>query len=381
MAVPFLRPNPPRLSELLTELRGIEASGWFSNNGPVNQEFEQRVVSEMFGGSGAAITVCNATIGLMIAIKDAVENSGRTGAKYALMPSFTFAATAHAALWCGLTPRLYDIDVDTWLPSEDKELLLLDKYGDDIAVLVPYATFGNNLDLDRYERLSREHNVPVVVDAAASLGGVDGEGRGFGTGSNVPIVFSMHVTKTFSTSEAGLIYSRDTELIQRLRAMANFGFSSPREAHMPGLNAKLSEIGALLAVSKLRDINDIVLKRNRLFDTYRRLLPQVLFQRHLGQSVAHQFVPAMLPEGCLLDRDALLEEMTRRGFNLAKYFSPHVAEQPYFQACCKVSDLTNTDRISARTISFPLHDDMEETDVSKICDAFAEALDPIGART
>ena len=47
---------------------------------------------------------------------------------------------------------------------------MLRRYGDAIAVVVPYATFGYDIDLARYERLTRQFGVPVVVDAAASLG-------------------------------------------------------------------------------------------------------------------------------------------------------------------------------------------------------------------
>jgi dTDP-4-amino-4,6-dideoxygalactose transaminase len=69
--------------------------------------------------------------------------------------------------------------------------------------VVPYATFGNCINLDRYERLGRELGVGIVVDAAASLGSVDEQGRGFGTDFPYPVVFSMHATKSFAVGEAG----------------------------------------------------------------------------------------------------------------------------------------------------------------------------------
>ena len=180
--IPFLRPNPPKLSELLDQLAEIEASNIYSNYGPVNTLLEQSLIRQLFAGSGACVTVCNATIGLMLAIRLALGVTPDKGRKYALMPSFTFAATAHAAIWAGLIPLLCDIESDTWLPAAAAEDELLEKYGDEIAVIVPYATFGNNLDLDRYGRLSKKYNIPVVVDAAASLGSSNDNGDSFGTG-------------------------------------------------------------------------------------------------------------------------------------------------------------------------------------------------------
>ena len=99
---PFLAPNPPRLSEHVDALRRIEASGHFSNNGPEVRAFEAEARDQLFGGEGACLAVANATLGLMVAIKEAVRH--RPAAEFALMPAMTFAATAPAAQWAGLTP-------------------------------------------------------------------------------------------------------------------------------------------------------------------------------------------------------------------------------------------------------------------------------------
>ena len=115
MKVPFLRPRPPRLSVLAKDLMAIEESGVFTNYGPVNTRFEAALIERLFNGQGGCVTVNNATIGLMLAMAEAI--GGRpSGRRYALMPSFTFAATAQAALWVGLTPLLCDVDPNTWLP-------------------------------------------------------------------------------------------------------------------------------------------------------------------------------------------------------------------------------------------------------------------------
>jgi dTDP-4-amino-4,6-dideoxygalactose transaminase len=248
MKIPLVRPAPPQLSLAAAELRALEESGTFSNFGPVNTRFEEEMLARFFGGQGACTTVCNATIGLMLAIKDAVGE--RPTGKFALMPSFTFAAAAHAALWCGLTPLLCDIDPKTWEADHAAEAEMLTRYAGQIAVVMPYATFGYPIDLDRYTKLAAQLGVPVVVDGAASLGTFDEHGHGFGTGFAGSVVFSMHATKSFAVGEAGLMYSADPDRIARLRTMSSFGFGEPRTATMAGLNGKLSEVTAL--VGRLR---------------------------------------------------------------------------------------------------------------------------------
>src|ERR1700685_2161661 len=112
MKIPLVCSAPPQLSLAVAELQSLEQSGIFSNFGPVNTQFEQEMLERFFGGKGACMTVCNATIGLMLAIKEASGES--PPGQFALMPSFPFAAAAHAARWCGLTPLFCDIHPRHW---------------------------------------------------------------------------------------------------------------------------------------------------------------------------------------------------------------------------------------------------------------------------
>ncbi|WP_162375650.1 DegT/DnrJ/EryC1/StrS family aminotransferase [Ancylobacter sp. TS-1] len=374
MRVPLLKPNPARLSAHIEDLEALEASGIYSNFGPLNAAFETRLLHEFFEGEGACLTACNATIALLLAIKEATHFGTRRRAPYALMPSFTFAATAHAAIWCGLTPIFYDIEPDTWLPSREAEQRLLERHGDDIAVIVPYATFGNSLDLDGYEALSQRTGVGVVVDAAASLGSRDRQGRSFGQGAAMSVVYSMHATKTFATSEGAVIHSADAARIGRLRQMANFGFDARRSAEMPGLNAKLAELPALLALRKLDEIDAVVERRGALHTLYRQLLPDFVFQTHTGTRTAHQFVPALLPEHAGIARENFVERMKARGVAVATYFSPHLAEHGYFRDVALVDDIPVTEKIAARIVTLPLHDMMEEAEIRYVCDAAMDCL-------
>lgn len=365
--IPFLRPRPPRLSRLLAELQAIEDSGIFTNYGPVNARLEAGLTDRVFGGLGGCLTVNNATVGLMLAIREAATPG--EGMRYALMPSFTFAATAHAALWAGLTPLLCDIDPETWNACPAAEDQLLRRHAGQVACIVPHACFGNGLDLDRYARLARDHNTGVVVDAAASLGTLDAAGRGFGAGFPHAIVCSMHATKTFATAEAGVIHCGDAERLRRLRTMGNFGFGQPREATGPGLNSKLCEIVALLGLARLDDFEAVVAHRATLAEAYREQLPGFVFQRPLGRRLAYQYMPGLLPEACPVPRGAVVAGLAAGGIAAAHYFSPHLAEQAYFAQACVAGDLVETQRVAARMLSLPMSDGMTAAEVADVCRA------------
>jgi dTDP-4-amino-4,6-dideoxygalactose transaminase len=364
MRIPLINPNPPRLSDAADALRAIEERGIFSNFGPVNTAFEQDMLTRMFGGVGGCMTVCNATIGLMLAIQQAIGSRPKR-VRYALMPSFTFAAAAHAAMWCGLTPLYCDIDPLTWSASAVDEERLLARYGKDIAVVMPYATFGYDIDLDRYEDIMVRHGVPVVVDAAASLGTLSGPNRGFGTGFSGWVVYSMHATKAFSTGEAGIVYSGNEAYVAELRQMCNFGFGAPRTATMPGLNGKLSEVGALLCQLRLQGYEEGMGHRDGIMQLYRDLIPGLTFQP-IRHRQAHQFCAGLLPEHVAASRSELASALRDAGIGSASYFSPHLAQQSYFAEHSVWGDLSVTDDVAGRIISLPMFDSITSAQVEEV---------------
>ena len=372
--VPFLRPNPPSLSRQIPALAEIEASGIFSNYGPVNTRLEEKFSRALFRSEQTCVTVANATLGLMLAIKNAVGWNPQR--RFALMPSFTFAAAAQAALWCGLTPLFCDVDSETWLPSAEAEDELLAHYGADIAVIVPNATFGNCLDLARYHRMAKKHGIPIVIDGAASLGSLDANGEPFGRRSLHPVIFSMHATKAFATAEGGLIYCADREIVATIRAMGNFGFGEPRAATMPGLNSKMSEVGALLGLAKLGEFEAVSLHRQALFDCYRASLPEFTFQRMTGRRTAHQFVSVLVPPSHSGRVEEMIEALRQQGIGAERYFVPHLAVQPFFQETCVAGALPATEALARRIISLPMSDALTQREVRAICSIFRQACEP-----
>lgn len=368
---PLVDPNPPRLSEHLDVLRRIEASGVYSNNGPELRAFEAAATAQVFGGEGACLGVVNATLGLMLAIRHVIGREGAKG-RLALMPALTFAATAQAAEWCGLTPLIADIDPDDWALCPAAEERLLAHHGKRIAVIVPYATFGNAIDLDRYAWLRDRHGVGVAVDAAASLGTIDRAGRGFGSGAPFPIVYSLHATKTFAVAEGGLIHCGDTAAIDAMRSMNNFGFAGSRSAVMPGINAKMPEIVAGMARLKLAEVNDVVANRSAVEAAYRANLDGLVLQRPAGRRRATQFMPALLPPG--VDRDAVTATLAKDGIGCGAYFSPHLGQQPWIRDHALAGPTPVADNVAARVISLPITDAMTPADAAWIAGRVGAAL-------
>ena len=305
----------------------------------------------------------------MIAISE-IKRPGR----YAVMPSFTFAATPLAAQWCGLEPYFVDVDPEEWVVDSGKLRQALDHLGKDVAVVVPYATCGTHMDLRPYEDLQRS-GVPVVVDAAPCFG-TSLDGSQFGRGFSGAVVFSFHATKAFPVGEGGLVYSADQNLIRRLKLASNYWFDGGRESHGLGLNAKLSEIGAAVALATLEHFPAAVARRKEIYRTYVRLLRAsgVLDEGWSLQGVrgeaAYQWLPLMAPD--IPARDRLMRIAAERNIELRRYFVPPCHVHPQFQEAPR-GDLTVTDRLGDRAVSLPLWDELTDEMVYRVVGTVAEA--------
>jgi dTDP-4-amino-4,6-dideoxygalactose transaminase len=295
----------------------------------------------------------------------------------ALMPALTFAATAQAADWVGLTPLVCDVEPDGWTADPKQEEALLRRHGARIGVIVPYATFGTAIDLERYAWLARHHDVGVVIDAAASLGTIDDAGRGFGTGAPFAIVYSMHATKTFAVAEGGLVYSGDARLVDQLRSMINFGFEAGRTATLPGINAKLPEVIALMARAKLGEIDAVCDKRAAIDAAYRAALDGFGLQRSSGRRQATQFMPMLLPPALAPHRAAIAATLAAEGIGSGQYFSPHLGEQPYLRTTAQIEPTPVADAIGARMLSLPITDAMTPADAGVIAGRLVAAIERV----
>lgn len=360
--IPFLKPNNVRKDDYIKYLEQIDASRIYSNYGTLNTLFEQRVLNEYFNNQGGVVTVSNATTGLILAI----AQSKRPKGKYALMPSFTFPATPLAALWCGLTPYFVDIREDDWSMNEallDKEIK---KLGDEVAVIVPYATFGTNLNLSYYKKL-QDHQISVVIDAASSFGSFSNSH--FGQDFNGIVVYSFHATKAFGIGEGGIVYSGDKDTINKIRQAANFGFSDGIESVQLGLNGKLSEYAAAIGLATLDVFKQKKEKREKIYSWYLEelknleLIEQGWCIQDIKGSVPQQFMSILCPERYI--REHVVKKLEEKGIQTRSYFSPSCHQQKLFFSYPK-TPLVITETIAQRILSLPLWEEMEREHVNKI---------------
>lgn len=364
--IAFLRPKLPSWPRYRGHLEEIDRTRVYSNFGPLVTRLEEEIVARLFRGVGRVATVANATLGLILAI-NAVR---RPGARYALMPSFTFAATPLAAMWCGLTPYFVDIRPGDWALDEEKLRTSLSLLGEGVAVVVPYATFGTSIDLSFYADL-HQAGAPVVVDAAPGAGAFD-DGSHFGAGMPGAVVYSLHATKPFGVGEGGFVYSATEPLIDHVHRCSNFGFDDDRVSSAPGLNAKMSEYTAAIGLEALGELAEKGVARRQIYDFYLEEFSDALLHdegwelhKYTGGG-APQFMSLLSPPD--VTGRAVVDELARLGIEARTYFWPPCHMQPSFSTACR-DELPQTEQVAGRVVSLPLWLGMTRGDVRRIIEA------------
>ena len=356
--LPLLRPTLPPLAALQPGLERAFATGMVTK-GPALAEFESRLAAHL--GVKHALGVSSCTAGLMLVLD-------RFRGGQAILPSFTFMATAMAAAWAGLTPVFCDVDPDTWCldPKRAEQAITAET-----AVIVPVHVFGNPPDSDAFAEIGRRRGVAVVYDAAHGFG-AQREGHPVG-GAGLAHVFSTSPTKLLITGEGGVVATDDDALAERIVVGREYGNPGTYDPVFVGLNARLPEASALIGLAGLDLLEGEARRRNKLAAIYRRLLgslPGLRFQRIRPQdrSSYKDFSMRVSAAEFGLSRDQLAAALKADGIDTRAYYVPPVHRTRAFAAIgtAFAELLPETTALCEEVVTLPLYGRMGESDVERV---------------
>lgn len=364
--LPFFRPAKPPLDRVAARLAPSYERGVLTN-GPLVRQFEAEAADRL--GVPHVVAVASCTAGLML-VFDALARRGTA----AVMPSFTFSATAHAARWAGAVPRFVECDVRSCQIDVDDAGRRIDG----ASLLVGTHVFGAPCAPDAVERLGRQAGVPVVFDAAHGFGATR-DGRPLGTFGDAE-VFSLSPTKPMTSGEGGLVALHDDDLAARVRLGVDYGNPGDYDTRFAGLNARMSELHAAVGLESLAELDEHLAVRRDLADCYRVALggvvgvtPQHVDARDV--STYKDFTVIVDETVFGLDRDTVVTALRAEGIDTRPYFYPPVHRQQAY-ADLPTAELPTTDWVSERVVSLPLWRDMPRAAVTTV----VEVLAALGAR-
>ena len=372
--IPFQRPSLPGASQIDRYLDLSREAHWFSNGGPCWRLLRDRLADRV---GAYCVPVASGTTGLMAASAALGVVRSDTRASGALMPSFTFLATAQAAIWGGLRPWLIDIDPAHWhMDASCLERALRGRRGD-LSLVVAVCAFGSPPPSEtrlRWERACRMAEVPLILDSAAAFGAVADDGVPVGAQGDVEVV-SFHATKPFAIGEGGAVFTRDKALHEKIEITVNFGLRSNRTVAMTaGLNAKMSELHAAVGLAVL-DEYDSILERRRCAATQiqERATAAITWQAGCERST-WQFVPVAFSD---VGHRREAEKLCEGKVEVRTYYQPiHLTEQfdgfPIYDG-----RLEHTTELHDRVLCLPMANDLSDEEIS----AIGAILDPNAGRT
>jgi len=359
-------PSLPPLETYQAAVADVFASRHLSNGGVWCRRLEQRVAEYI--GVPHAIAAASGDAGLrvsMLALRELCPEANEV-----IVPSYTFPATVNAVLAAGLTPVFCDIDARTLCITPATVEPLMSRRT--AAVLAVHA-HGNPADMPRLEQLCGAAGVMLVSDAAAAMGACI-DGRHIGSFGHME-VFSLSGTKVLSAGEGGIICCRDDAIADRLRELSRYGIAADYSCSHPGINSKLSELAASLAVCGLPYLDGWLARRLDVLRRYRSILqtcPQMRLQELLSENAVGTWKDLAL---VLSDR-----KLAQRIIDVTAAYRIHT--RPYYRALHQMAayrefprgPLLVTEQLSDCVVCIPLYADIRDDVVDLVGSAVREAL-------
>jgi len=226
----------------------------------------------------------------------------------------------------------------------------------------------NCCDVDGLIALAQEKNIPLLFDSVESVyeSTVSGKVGEFGDAE----VFSLHASKFMNGFEGGYLTTHDASLARQLALIRGFGFEGADNIVVPGgMNAKLNEIHAAMALASLDDIDEQVSHNRQRYDTYRRLLSAIPGMRLLEFDERYltgykNIVVELLDEWPLTRADTL-QILNEEKILARAYYAPPLHRKPMAYAHVLV-DLPVTDRLSERFLNLPCGQLVSNEDIADI---------------
>lgn len=353
--LPFVRPTVPDLEKVVARFSPSYERGMLTN-GPVVRAFEEQAAEHL--GVPHVVAVSSCTAGLMLVIRILAPKGP------VVLPSFTFSASAHAIAWNGLEPRFVECDPASFQVDTDS---VSDRLAGAGAVLATHV-FGSPCDVETLERIAGAAGIPVLFDAAHAFG-ARRDGRAVG-GFGAAEVFSLSPTKVVVAGEGGVVATHDSALAEALRIGRDYGNPGDYDTRFVGLNARMSELHAAIAIESLGGLDERLVIRHRIVDRYRSGLAELpgVIAQHVDardESTYKDFTVAIDEAAFGLSRDLVVQALRADGIDTRNYFSPPVHRQQAYRDVAPF-DLPVTDKAASRVVSLPIYTTITDAQVDTV---------------
>jgi perosamine synthetase len=338
-------------------------SGWVSSAGKFVDEFEKRLAQ--YTGARYAVAVVNGTAALEIAVRLAGVGAGEE----VVVPALTFVATANAVAHCGAIPHFADSE-ETSLGLDPEALqTYLEQVaeraagawrnrvtGRRLAAIVPMHALGHPTRIHEILEVAARYQLPVVEDAAESLGSTV---RGQHTGTfGLTGTLSFNGNKIITTGGGGAILTNDEPLARHARHLTT-------TAKLPhpwkflhdevGYNYRMPNLNAAVGCAQMERLDDMLARKRRLAHAYRAQLEGVQDMHFIDEPpecVSNFWLNAVRVDvDSVEERDDVIGSLVAAGYHCRPLWT--LLHRLPMYADCSSAPLPVAERLEASVIKLP----------------------------
>jgi len=341
-------------------------------NGPDVHEFAGELAA--YNGSKHVIPCANGTDALQIAMMALDLLPGDE----VISPSFTYFATVEAGALLGLTTVFVDVDRKTFTVDPKAIEAAITR---NTKLIVPVHLYGQCANMEEILAIGKKHNIPVLEDNAQAIGGDYKFSNGLVAKTGSMSLFgstSFFPSKNLGCyGDGGALFTNDDALAVKMKMVASHGQKIKYTHDLIGINSRLDTIQAAVLRVKLKYLDQFCDARRAVADYYDAAFADnpfitTPFRAPYAKHVFHQYTVILNDN---VNRDELIKYLSDKGVPTMLYYPIPCHKQKAFANRGRVSgDLTNTDWLTPRVLSLPIHTEMDNDQLKYITATVLEYL-------
>ncbi|MBU1019809.1 MAG: DegT/DnrJ/EryC1/StrS family aminotransferase [Firmicutes bacterium] len=354
----------PHMSDEGYEMAYIQEAfdtNWVAPLGPNVNEFEKELAAKVGSLHAAALTSGTGAIHL------ALKSVGAGAGDIVLCPTLTFSATANPIIYQNAKPVFIDSDYETWNMDPIALESALQKYGDRVKAVLVVHLYGLSADMDKIMAICGQYGVPVIEDAAESLGTYY-KGKHTGTFGQFG-VFSFNGNKIITTSGGGMLVSDEEDRIKKVRFWSTQSRDVAKHYQHSelGFNYRMSNVVAGIGRGQLKILDQRVEKKKYIFEYYKKEIGQlngVDFMPINNWNTPNYWLSVMTLKGVVRPLDVMIA-LENENIESRPVWKP-MHMQPFFAGYDYVgSDVS--EQLFENGVCLPSDTKMTDEDLERIC--------------
>ena len=346
-------------------------TNWVAPLGKNVDEFEKDLAKYVGIDNAAALSAGTAAIHMAFKALDVKKGD------IVFCSTLTFSATANPIIYQNATPVFIDSEYETWNMDPKALEKAFEKYPNPKAVIMVHL-YGTPGKVEEIQEICKKHNVPLVEDAAESLGATV-NGKQTGTFGEYGI-YSFNGNKIITTSGGGMLVSNNKEKIQKVRFWATQSREPARhyEHKEIGYNYRMSNICAGIGRGQLKVLDDRIAKKTEIYEKYKEAfetIPEIKMQPYLKNSKPNHWLSTIiLDENSKVKPIDIIEKLEKENIETRPVWKP-MHMQPVFASYDFIKIAENksvAQDIFERGVCLPSDTKMTEEEQERVIETIKE---------